>query len=359
MSKGVLQQSEMRGHEQIVFFSYPQVGLRAIVGIHNTVLGPALGGCRMRVYTDEAQAIEDVLRLSEGMTYKSSLAGLNLGGGKSVIVADPSISGEERRKLFLKFGDCLNHLGGRYITAEDMGTGVADVMTMREITRYAAGFALENGGGGDPSPWTALGVFNSILAASEQAFGSKDLTGKRIALQGVGHVGMYLLGHLTKAGCKVTVCDTNPVALNTAKQEYGAAVVDLDAIYDVDCDIYSPNAVGQTVSAATLARLKCKIICGGANNQLTDPSVYSIIDSKNMVYCPDFVVNAGGVISVGAEYNDGGWKESWVKERVERINTTIKTVLTESVKRKKFPEVVALELAKERIKAEEERKAAR
>lgn len=355
MNKGVLQQSEQRGHEQVVFFSYPQYGLKAIIGIHNTVLGPALGGCRMRPYTDEAQAIEDVMRLSEGMTYKSSLAGLNLGGGKSVIIADPNMSGEQRKNLFLKFGECLNDVGGRYITAEDMGTSVEDVMVMRQVTKYAAGFALEHGGGGDPSPWTALGVYNSILAASERAFGTKDLTGKRISLQGVGHVGMYLLAHLTKAGAKVTVCDTNPAALEQAKSKYGATVADLNAIYDVDCDIYSPNAIGQTVSPDTLKRLKCKVICGGANNQLTDNSVYSTIESRGILYCPDFVVNAGGVISVGAEYNEGGWKESWVREKVDRIFKTTQSVLEESVKRKKFTEVVALEMAKERIKAHQEK----
>jgi leucine dehydrogenase len=355
MEKRVLEEAAKRGHEQVAFFNYPQVGLKAIVGIHNTVLGPALGGCRMRLYTDESQALDDAMRLSEGMTYKSSLAGLNLGGGKSVLIADPAMS-VGRKEMFRKFAECLNHLGGRYITAEDMGTSVEDVMVMREITKFAAGFAKEKGGGGDPSPWTARGVFNSIVAACERCYGSKDLKGKHIAVQGVGHVGMYLLKHLKDAGAKITACDTNSAALAKAKSDFGVEVVDLDKIYDVQCQVYSPNAIGQTVNSGTISRLKCDIICGGANNQLVDSSMYAAINERGMTYCPDFLVNAGGVISVGAEYNQGGWNEKWVTEKVENIYNTLHKVLDESDRRKKFPEVVAVELAKERIKSVEESK---
>ena len=358
MEKKVFAEAEKRGHEQVVFFHYPEVGLKAIVGIHNTVLGPALGGCRMRLYTDESQALDDALRLSEGMTYKSSMAGLDLGGGKSCLIADPAMV-EGRREMFLKFAECLNHLAGRYITAEDMGTSVEDVMTMREVTKYAAGFAREKGGGGDPSPWTAKGVFNSIVAACERRYGSKDLKGKHVALQGVGHVGLYLLKHLHQAGCKVTVCDTNARALETAKREYGATVVDVDAIYDVACNVYSPNAIGQTVNPSTLKRLKCDIICGGANNQLSGSEMHAAITERSIMYCPDFIINAGGVISVGGEYIPGGWNEKWVSDKVEQIYRTIHTVLDEAERRKRFPEVVAVELAKERIKATAERQASR
>lgn len=355
---GVFKLVEQRGHEQVAFFHYPKVGLKAIIAIHNTANGPALGGCRMRLYTDEAQALDDVLRLSEGMTYKSSVAGLDLGGGKSCLIADPAMV-EGRRELFLQFGHCLNHLAGRYITAEDMGTSVDDVMIMREVTKYAAGFSRSQGGGGDPSPWTARGVFRAILAAAERKFGTKDLKGKHVTVQGVGHVGMYLVGMLKEAGAKITVTDTRDELIQKAKKEFGVEVATSDGIYDVAADIYAPCAIGQTVNPQTLSRLKCSIICGAANNQLVDPSVYETINQKGILYCPDFVVNSGGVISVGGEYVDGGWKENWVVQKVDNIYNTTHKVLEESQKRSKFPEVVAVELAKERVKANEEKRAAK
>ncbi|MCB0311184.1 MAG: Glu/Leu/Phe/Val dehydrogenase [Bdellovibrionales bacterium] len=346
---------EKRGHEQVTVFYYPQVGLKALVAIHNTVLGPSLGGCRMRIYTDETQALDDVLRLSEGMTYKSSIAGLDLGGGKSCILADPALD-NGRRELFLQFAECLNHLNGRYITAEDMGTCVEDVMTMREVTKYAAGFAREKGGSGDPSPWTARGVFNSIQAACERKFGSADLSKRSVSLEGVGHVGMILLKMLREAGATVTVSDIHEQRLDEAHTKYGAECVGIEAIYDVDCDIYSPCAIGQTVNGETLKRLKCSIIAGGANNQLINSSVYETIESRNILYCPDFVINAGGVISVGGEYVEGGWSETWVTNKVKNISSTVHRILDEAEKRSKFPEVVAIELAKERIRETQEKK---
>lgn len=352
---GVFKIVEQRGHEQVVFFNYPKARLKAIVAIHNTANGPALGGCRMRLYTDEAQALDDVLRLSEGMTYKSSIAGLDLGGGKSCIIADPAMV-EGRRDLFLQFGHCLNHLGGRYITAEDMGTSVDDVMIMREITKYAAGFDRTKGGGGDPSPWTARGVYQAILAAAERKYGSKDLKGKKVTVQGVGHVGMYLVSYLKEAGAKVIVSDTRDELVQKAKKDFGVEAASSDAIYDVDADIYAPCAIGQTVNPETLKRLKCTIICGAANNQLSDSSVYGTINDKGILYCPDFVVNSGGVISVGGEYVDGGWKESWVTQKVDNIFSTTHKILEESQKRSKFPEIVAVDIAKERVQANEEKR---
>lgn len=339
---------QKRGHEQVVYFHYPQVGLKAIVGIHNTVLGPALGGCRLRMYDNEDQALDDVLRLSEGMTYKSSVAGLDLGGGKACLIADPKMT-DGRREMFLKFAECLNSLSGRYITAEDMGTCVDDVMTMREISKFAAGFSSDLGGSGDPSPYTALGTYKGIQAACQKKYGSDDLRGKHITVQGVGHVGYYLVGHLTKAGAKVTVCDTNDIALKTIKEEFDVTVVDVNQIYDVACDVYSPCAIGQTVTPLTLKRLKCDIIAGAANNQLSDSSVYNTITERGIIYCPDFVINAGGVISVGAEYIPGGWNKEWVTQKTINIGNTVTKVIEESEKRGRFPEVVAIELAKERI----------
>lgn len=358
MDVKVLAEAQKRGHEQVVFFHYPRVGLKAIVAIHNTVLGPALGGCRMRMYENESQAIDDVMRLSEGMTYKSSMAGLDLGGGKAILFADPAMS-EGRREMFLKFAECLNNLNGRYITAEDMGTSVEDVMVMREATKFAAGYSTEKGGSGDPSPWTARGVFQAMQAACERKYGSKDLKGKMVTVQGVGHVGMYLLEILKEAGAKFAVCDTNDARLRAAKDKFGAQVVSTDEIYDLECNIYAPCAVGQTVNPQTIKRLKCDIIAGAANNQLLDSSLYAPILEKNILYCPDFVINSGGVISVGAEYIEGGWNRNWVTQKVTAIYNTTHRVLDESERRKKFPETVAVELAKERIKEAEERMMAR
>lgn len=355
MEVKAISQMEIRGHEQVTYFYYPRVGLKAIVAIHNTALGPALGGCRLRLYDNETQALDDVLRLSEGMTYKSSLAGLNLGGGKSCIIRDPLLK-DGRKELFLQFARCLNDLNGRYITAEDMGTNVEDMMVMREVTRFATGYPIEKGGSGDPSPWTARGVFNAMRAACERRFKTKDMKGRRVAVQGVGHVGLILTKLLKEAGAHIIVCDTNKDSLEKAVKHYGVEVVPHETIYSIACDVYAPCAIGQTVNSETIKQLKCRIISGAANNQLSDASVYPLLEGKNIMYCPDFVINSGGVISVGAEFNEGGWSEKWVSDKVHSINSTVHRVLDESEKRKKFTEIVALELAKERVHEAEERK---
>lgn len=351
----VFSQIEKRGHEEVAFFHYPQVGLKAIVAIHNTALGPSLGGLRIRLYDDESKALDDALRLSEGMTYKSSVAGLDLGGGKACIIADPAMR-TGRREMLAQFGRCLNDLNGRYITAEDMGSSVEDMAVIREATKFVAGLAPEKGGSGDPSPWTAHGVFEGMLAAAQREFGSPDLKAKHIAVQGVGHVGIVLVGLLKKAGAIVTVCDTVEETLQAAKRQYDVTVVSPNAIYDVDCNIYAPCAAGQTVNEDTIKRLKCKIIAGAANNQLAHAELYGALQSKGITYCPDFVVNAGGIISVGCEYVEHGWNRAWVEQKVKNIGVTTGKVLDESKRSGKFTEVVAMELAKERIRAKQERK---
>lgn len=349
MSLSVLDQCTARGHEQVSFFHYPEVGLKLIVAIHDTTLGPGLGGCRMRLYQSEAQALEDVMRLSEGMTYKSALAELPLGGGKSCVIADPSMT-EGRDALFKKLGECLNFLAGRYVTAEDMGTSVSDMMSIKAMSRYVVGTDPKSGGAGDPSPWTALGVFHAIRAAVERVFSNQpSLEGKRVAVQGVGHVGMYLVEHLTKAGAKVTVADTVDGNSKTAAERYGATVVNPEAIYDVPCDIFSPCAIGQTVNPNTLKRLSCSIIAGAANNQLSDPSVYSLLKERGILYCPDFAINSGGVICVGAELADGGPSIPWIQGKVDGIYKTTAQVLDEARRSGRDTEVVAIELAKQRI----------
>ena len=354
MGNHVFAECAKRGHEQIIFVHYPEAGLKGIIAVHNTVLGPALGGCRMRLYKSEDEALEDVLRLSEGMTYKNSMAGLDLGGGKSCIIADPALS-TGRPEVFKKFGECMQRLGGCYITAEDMGTSVKDMEDMRTATKYVVGTLPERGGMGDPSPWTAKGVFSAMQAACERKFGSKDLKGKRVAVQGVGHVGRYLIGHLREAGAALTVCDVNDVAVREVAKEFGADVVTPDGIYDVPCDIFAPCAVGQTVSERTVPRLNCKIIAGAANNQISDPSLYSLLLKRDMLYCPDFAINSGGVICCAAELLDIPDRMGWLDKKVSEIYATTHRVLDEADRRKKFPEVVAIELAKERIEAARKR----
>lgn len=357
MSEGVFTLVQRRGHEQIVFFNYPLVGLKAIIAIHNTTLGPALGGCRIRQYDNESKALDDVLRLSEGMTYKSALAGMPLGGGKACIIGDPLIQ-NGREELLIQFGRCVESLGGRYVTAEDMGVSVDDIAIIRTQTKHATGrppATNDKGASGDPSPWTARGVFMAMQAAAEQAYGSKDLKGKRVLVEGVGHVGEYILEHLIKAGAVVTITDARDERIQAVRSKYGINAVPLNSLYDVPADIFSPCAIGQTVSADSIRRLSCTIICGAANNQIADPSVYSLIEQKEMLYCPDFVVNAGGVISAGAELNEGGWNKEWVSGKIDRIPLTLTKIVTESKNRKKSTEAIALELAREIIdKAEQD-----
>lgn len=349
MTQSVLDLCAARGHEQVTFFNYPEVGLKAIVAIHDTTLGPGLGGCRMRLYPTEAQAVEDVMRLAEGMTYKSALAGLPLGGGKAIIIADPSMV-EGRERLFRKFGECLNALAGRYITAEDMGTSVSDIMWVKESTKFVVGTDTKKGGAGDPSPWTALGVFEAMRAANAHIHGGeRSLRGKRVAIQGVGHVGMHLVELLAKEGAVITVCDTHEKSTQHAAKEFGASVVSVDAIYDVPCDIFSPCAVGQTINSKTIQRISCAIIAGAANNQLSDRSMYEPLKAKNILYCPDFVINSGGVICVSVELAQGALGVPWISEHVHAIFDTTTQVLEASKQRGRFTEEVAIELAKEKL----------
>jgi leucine dehydrogenase len=344
----VLEEAARRGHEETCFFSDSKSGLKAIISVHNTSLGAAIGGCRMRAYTSEWEAIDDVLRLSEGMTYKNALAGIPHGGAKACILV-PADAKLDRRAIFTKFGECVNRLSGRYWTAEDMGTSVEDLMVVHEVSRYVVGTDPKKGGGGDPSPWTAKGVFNSILAACEYKFSDLDLSKRKVAVQGVGHVGAYLVERLVEAGAKVVICDTNAQNIERVRQKYKVEVVEPDAIYDQAVDIFAPCAIGQTINSRTVPRLKATLIVGAANNQLSDPGVYSLLSSRGILYCPDFVVNAGGVICVAGECRPDGWQEPQVAGLVDKIPTTLKNVLEEAEKNREFPEVVALRMARERV----------
>ena len=286
-------------HEQLVFCRNDDVGLRAIIAVHSTALGPALGGCRLYNYANEGDAVRDVLRLSRGMTYKAAVAGLDLGGGKAVIIGDPSIKSEE---LFRAFGRFVESLNGRYITAEDMNTTVEDMNRIRRETRHVTGAATYAGGSGDPSPVTAWGVFHGIRACLEVVYGTPDVTGRTIAVQGLGAVGIHLARFLHEAGGRLLVTDISERKLTRAVQEFGATVVDGDDFYGLECDVLAPCAIGGIINAATIPRIRAPIIAGAANNQLDDEERDgSLLEQAGIVFAPDYVINAGGLINVAAE----------------------------------------------------------
>jgi len=296
----VFEELNLYDHEQVVFCRDRVSGLRAIIGIHSTVLGPALGGCRMYPYKSERDALVDVLRLSRGMTYKAAIAGLNLGGGKSVIIGDPSRDKSEI--LWRAMGRFIEGLHGRYITAEDSGTAVADMEYMRMETRHVVGISRALGGRGDPSPVTALGVFSGIRAAVEEKLSKSDLRGLKVAVQGVGHVGIHLVRHLSDAGAKVFVADVNAASVAHAVEAYGAEAVDVAKIHAVDCDVFAPCALGGALNKTSIPELQCKIVAGAANNQLADEVEDGArLAQAGILYAPDFVVNAGGLMNCANE----------------------------------------------------------
>ena len=290
-----------RDHEQVLFCRDELSGLRAIIGIHNTVLGPALGGCRMYPYETERDALIDVLRLSRGMTYKAAVAGLNLGGGKCVVIGDPKKHKSEL--LWRALGRFIEGLGGRYITAEDAGTTMDDMEHIRMETSWVVGISRALGGSGDPSPVTALGVYSGLRASVEERFEQSDLKGLRVAVQGCGHVGYHLVGHLIRSNARVVVADVDKEAVDRVLHEFdGVEQVDPEAIYDVDCDIFAPCAMGGSINAETISRLQCSIVAGAANNQLAiEKDDGPRLAEKGILYAPDFIINAGGLINVANE----------------------------------------------------------
>lgn len=295
-------------HEQLVFCRNDDVGLRAIIAVHSTALGPALGGCRLYNYANEADAVRDVLRLSRGMTYKAAVAGLDLGGGKSVIIGDPSIKSEE---LFRAFGRFVESLGGRYITAEDMNTTVEDMDRIRRETRYVTGASTDSGGSGDPSPVTAWGVFHGIRACLEVVYGSPDVSGRTVAIQGLGAVGIHLARFLHEAGAQLLVTDISERKLELAAREFGAKPIVGDDFYSYECDVLAPCAIGGIINAATIPRIRAPIIAGAANNQLDDEERDgALLEQAGIVYAPDYVINAGGLINVAAELQGVGGRKA-------------------------------------------------
>jgi leucine dehydrogenase len=287
------------GHEQVILCRNESAGLHAIIAIHNTALGPALGGCRLYDYASEEDALRDVLRLSRGMTYKAAVAGLDLGGGKAVIMGDPSIKSEA---LFRAFGRHIESLNGRYITAEDMNTNVEDMNNIRRETRWVTGASAHVGGSGDPSPYTAWGVYHGIRACLEVVYGSPDVRGRTVAIQGVGNVGYHLGRHLHEAGASLVFSDVNGHRLRKIVDDFGGTVVEGDDYFRTPCDVLAPCAIGGIINAHTIPMVRAPIIAGGANNVLEqeERDGEALVD-KGITYAPDYVINAGGLISVSGE----------------------------------------------------------
>jgi leucine dehydrogenase len=345
-----------REYEQVSFFEDAKTGCVAIVAIHSTVLGPALGGCRMNQYPSREAALLDVLRLAEGMSYKNSLAGLNLGGGKSVIIADRNLR-KGREELFESFGGFISSFGGRYYTAEDMGTSVDDMNSVLHTCPYVAGRDPRVGGGGDPSPHTAEGVFYGMRACLERVFESDSFKDRHVVVQGVGHVGTHLVRLLAEAGARVSVTDSNSQAVKNVCETFGARTVVADKVYDTDCDIFAPCAVGGIINPDTVKRLKTKIIAGAANNQIYGEGVEQELRRRGILYAPDFAINSGGVILCADELEPGGYTPKRVDERVARIYETIRRIIDRTYESGELPGDIAIRLAKQRIE-EARRKAA-
>jgi leucine dehydrogenase len=347
VQNAVIAQMIQNNHEQIVFCNDNETGLKAIIAIHNTVLGPSMGGTRMWAYNNEMEALTDVLRLSRGMTYKSAVAGLNLGGGKAVIIGDAKT--QKNEALMRRFGKFVNSLSGKYITAEDVGVNTKDMEYIKMETEYVSGLPENMGGSGDPSPVTAYGVYLSMKASAKEKWGNDKLSGKKIVVQGIGHVGENLVKYLTKENADVFIYDINQERLKAIANETKATVItNADALYDMEMDIYAPCALGATVNTNTLGRLKCSIICGAANNQLADENVHGkMVMEKGILYAPDFVVNAGGIINV--YYEREGYNRERSMAHAEKIYDTTTAIFKISREEQIPTYMAANRLAEKRI----------
>ncbi|PKG51678.1 MULTISPECIES: Glu/Leu/Phe/Val family dehydrogenase [Olleya] len=344
----VFGQLSFDNHEQVVFCNDKDTGLKAIIGIHNTVLGPALGGTRMWQYANEWEALNDVLRLSRGMTFKSAITGLNLGGGKAVIIGDAKT--QKTPELMKRFGEFVHSLSGRYITAEDVGMETADMDLVREVTPYVTGISEDKGGAGNPSPITAYGVFMGMKAAAKYKFGTDVLEDKTVIVQGIGHVGESLVEHLTNDGAKVIIDDINEARLAAISKKYGASIYKGSNVYAEDVDIYAPCALGATINDNTVNSIRAKVIAGAANNQLADEIKHGrILQEKGIVYAPDFLINAGGIINVYAELENYGKQE--IMRKTENIYNTTLEILNNAETNDVTTHQAALDIALGRIEA--------
>jgi leucine dehydrogenase len=345
-----MQISEIRvdGYEKVVRCQDAATGLHALIAVHNTTLGPALGGMRMLPYASEDEALFDVLRLARGMTYKSAVADTGLGGGKSVIVGDPKLKSQA---LFEVMGRFVDSLGGKYITAEDMNIGIADLDNVRRTTRWVTGLSLANGGSGNPSPYTARGCFMGMKAVLEEAYGSPSFKGRHVLLQGVGAVGGRLAELCKEAGARVTICDINEARVAELCKKFGFESVSDAEHLAVACDVYAPCARGATLNDTTIPQLKCKAIAGCANNQLLEPRHADVLKEKGIVYAPDYVINAGGIINVSIELIPGGYDEARSIEKIDRIYENLRQVFEISRQQRVSTHAAAERLAEQRLAA--------
>lgn len=332
------------GHEQVSYFFDQKTGLRAIIAIHSTALGPALGGCRIWPYESEEAALFDVLRLSRAMTYKNAAMGLDLGGGKAVIIAD---SGSDKSpELFEAFGRAVQSLGGRYITAEDVGTEPEDMDAIQRQTSFVAGLPDTSG---DPSPATAFGIFSGIKASLRHAYSSDELNGRKVAIQGLGAVGMSLCERLRAEGAHVTVTDIAQKRIDHAVNELGAVAVSSDAIYDVDCDVFAPCALGGVINDSTVARFGARIIAGSANNQLAEPHHADALRERGILYAPDFIINGGGVINIANELQPGGYDEQRAYTQIATIGDKLLQAYQLAEERDLSTDAAAMIIAQQRL----------
>ena len=348
MQQSVLEQMQLMGHEQVVFCQDPHTGLNAIIAIHNTTLGPSLGGTRLWNYNNHEDALIDALRLSRGMTYKSAISGLNLGGGKAVLIGDAAKLKSEA--YWRRYGKFVNSLNGKYITAEDVNTSSADMEYIGMETKFVTGKPDYMGGSGDPSPLTAYGVYMGMKAAAKKAWGSDVLSGKKVLVQGAGNVGQYLMGHLVEEGAKVMVCDINEAKIKQAKDKYPAIeVISNEHIFDREFDIYAPCALGATVNAESISKMKCPVIAGAANNQLADENVHGpMLVEKGIIYVPDFLINAGGIINISIELD--GYNRERALNTVGKIYNRTLEIFALAEKENVHTQLAAMRIAEKRIK---------
>ncbi len=347
----VFDSPEFDRHEQVVFCADADSGLRAIIAIHNTNLGPGLGGCRMWPYADDAEALQDALRLARGMTYKSAITGLPYGGGKSVIIGDPKT--QKTEALLRAMGRFIDTLGGRYQTAEDVGTTVTDMDILRQETEFAHGLS---GASGDPSPATAYGVFMGLRAALYFKHERDDLRGLTVAVQGLGNVGKRLCRYLADAGARLIVADIREDAMQAAIRDFGATPVSPDAIHKIEADVFAPCALGAILNDATIPDLRAGIVAGSANNQLAEPRHGEALRERGVLYAPDYVINAGGLIDIHVG-EDGGDQEAVLKRTAEIYNTTL-TILERAAREERATDTIADRMAEERFRGQRKARAA-
>ena len=346
MSNKVFELMKEMEHEQVVFCHDPHSNLKAIIAIHNTTLGPALGGTRMWNYNSDDDAVVDALRLSRGMTYKAAISGLNLGGGKAVIIGDPSLKSEA---LWRRYGKFVNSLNGKYITAEDVNTSASDMEFIHQETKHVTGIPEYMGGSGDPSPFTAYGVCVGMKACAHKRWGNDSLSGKKVLVQGVGHVGHYLVGHLIEAGAKVFISDINKDRIKETTNKFNVEFIEPAEMLNVDMDIYAPCALGATINTESIRTLTCSIIAGAANNQLADEKIHGRqLIEKGIIYAPDFLINAGGLVNVAAEAS-GSYNREKVTNDVEKIYNRILAIFSLSEKEDITTQEAAIQIAQKRI----------